>query len=73
METLFTTEMLIGPLSGLAISLFFCFAFLRRFEATLERLLSVFETELELCHHRHSLLLTELTKIKMHQSPQDWM
>jgi len=58
------TEALLGPLSGLALSLFFCFQFLTRFEKTTEQLVSAFKAELEECNKRYEYLLKELMKLK---------
>ncbi len=57
-------EFLLGPLGGLLLSLIFCFQFFKKFEATTEQLFQIFETELELCHHRYNFVLTELMKLK---------
>lgn len=57
-------ELLLGPLSGLIISLFFCYRFLVKFEKTTERLVSAFESELEVCNRRYNYILTELMKLK---------
>ncbi len=64
MEFLKYPEVLLGPLGGLVLSLIFCFQFLRKFESTTTRLFQVFETELEICHHRYNFVLTELMKLK---------
>ena len=57
-------ELLLGPLSGLTISLFFCHKFLVKFEKTTERLVSAFESELDVCNRRYNYMLTELMKLK---------
>ena len=57
-------DILLGPLSGLAISLFFCFCFLKRFESTTERLVLVFEKEVDECNKRYAFLLSELIKLR---------
>jgi len=54
----------VGPLGGLMLSLSFSLLFLKRFERTTERLFEVFQTELELCHHRYDFVLAELMKLK---------
>lgn len=60
-------DILLGPLSGLAISLFFCFSFLKRFENTTERLVLAFEKEVEECNKRYAFLLSELIKLRERQ------
>lgn len=57
-------ELFIGPVSGLAISLWFGFQFLRRFEKTTERLLQTFEEELKSCNRRYEMVFAELMKMK---------
>ncbi len=64
-------ELFLGPFGGLLLSLLFCFLFLRRFEKTLEHLFRVFETELEICHHRYDFMLTELMKLKDRKASHD--
>ena len=58
------SELLLGPLGGLLLSIVFCFQFLKRFEKMTEHLVQVMETELELCHHRYDFLLVELMKLR---------
>ncbi len=57
-------ELLLGPLGGLVLSLSFSFLLLKKFESVTEQLFRIFETELELCHHRYNFVLTELMKLK---------
>ncbi len=61
---LLSIDSFIGPFGGMALSVSFSFLFLKRFEKTTERLFDVFQTELELCHHRYDFVLTELMKLK---------
>ena len=61
---MFSAETLIGPASGLAISLFFSFQFLKEYKTATERLTKVFETELKSCNERYELIFNELMKLK---------
>jgi hypothetical protein len=66
-----TPEMLLGPLSGLVISLVFAVTqwrfslrMLSRFEAVTERMLRAFEDEVKACEQRYTQLLTEIFRMK---------
>lgn len=54
----------LGPFGGMILSVSFSFLFLKRFEKTTEKLFEVFQTELELCHHRYDFVLSELMRLK---------
>ena len=57
-------EMMLGPTAGLAISLYFSFPFLKKFEATTDKLVEAFKIELAECNTRYEFVLTELLKLK---------
>lgn len=63
-DPLISPEFFLGPLSGLSISLYFSFRFLKRFEKTTEQLVSAFQHELENCNRRYEYILSELMKLK---------
>lgn len=58
------TSQLIGPASGLAVSLFFCFQFLKKYEDMTTKLIAAFQSEIEACNDRYSFVLGELMKLK---------
>ena len=61
---LLTPEFFLGPLSGLALSLYFSCRFLQRFEQTTQQLVNAFQAELEGCNRRYEFILSELMKLK---------
>lgn len=61
---LVSPDFFVGPLSGLSISLYFSFRFLKRFERTTEQLVHAFQHELDGCNQRYEYVLMELMKLK---------
>jgi hypothetical protein len=64
-------EYLVGPASGLVISLVFAFQMkmdngrsLQMFQETNERLISAFEEEVRACEKRYEIVLEEVFKLK---------
>jgi len=65
-----TPEFFLGPLGGLALSLYFSCRFLHRFEETTEQLVHAFQGELEGCNRRYEFVLSELMKLKERKAKQ---
>lgn len=57
-------DLLLGPMSGLAIALSGCFVLMRRFERLQEQMFRFFKQELDYCHARYEGLVMRLTRLE---------
>lgn len=64
MEIALTPEMLIGPVGGLIVSLYFSVSLLKDNKQMMERLVTAFEQEVKACEERYKQVLDELLKMK---------
>jgi len=59
-----TPELILGPLGGFVLTIYFCFRFLNRFEAMTKEMMDTFRLEIQHCESRYRQVLDELLRLK---------